>query len=142
MDERYKAFYQTYYEGWAQPEVYQESPDFALVQEWYPQIAETVRDVVEGTDGEAIGGYRLREDAKALLVVNFGELVLTPLVVAGRVEIGQLAEDVRADIGLLARGAAEHMPSYETEISAHMIIDSLSRNWSRLRISRYRLWEE
>lgn len=61
----------------------------------------------------------------------------------GRVSDEDLVADVRSDIAMLVTEAAssEPGPGAVEEISGHGIIDSLSRNWRRLRTSRLRLWE-
>jgi hypothetical protein len=86
-------------------------------------------------------GARLREDAKALLAVNFHDLVFVPLVVGG-VPSEEVDDDVQRDMKMLVTEAeADRSTLADPEISGHAIIDSLSRNWGNLRISRYNLWE-
>jgi hypothetical protein len=110
-------------------------------REW----GDTVRNAVEAAQVSA--RRRLREDAKALLAVNFLDLVVQPLIVGGKRNY-QLPEDVHADIVMLATDVSEQANRSDTaetadsEISAHEIIDSLSRNWERLQISRWQLWEQ
>lgn len=90
---------------------------------------------------DARDGARLREDAKALLAVNFQELVLVPLLAAERVPSNEIREAVSHDIQLLvSRAEASSAPA--PEISGHRIIDSLSRNWGRLSLSSFNLWED
>jgi hypothetical protein len=82
----------------------------------------------------------LREDAKALLAVNFRDLVLLPLFAGGLVNTGGLQQDVAKDMTMLVSDANVDGSKGAPEISGHGIIDSLSKNWGSLRISRLNLW--
>lgn len=103
-----------------------------------PPVGDAVRDAIEQA-AERHG--RIREDAKALLAVNFQDLVLLPLDQAGRVPLREVLRDVNEDISMLVGNAAEIGEPDEQGISGHAVIDALSRTWDRLRISRFRLWE-
>jgi hypothetical protein len=151
MDERYRTIYAAIYVGrTGELGVFAQrlAPDFAL--SWpggfqASAVRTAVRDAIEGAEGEV--GRRVREDAKALLAVNFEDMVLYPLLVGGR-QIEEILDDAAADIRMLIRSAAEHRDqrgvadaSDDSTISGHAVIDALSTHWSELRISRYRLWE-
>lgn len=82
----------------------------------------------------------LREDGKALLAVNFEELVILPLALGGRIGDPELFSDVREDIGMLVRDAAVRAGD-SGEVSAHKVIDALSDNWPNLRTNRFSLWD-
>jgi hypothetical protein len=85
---------------------------------------------------------RLREDAKALLAVNFRDLVFGPLLAGGRVLPEEVSEVVERDIETLVVEAQPELTGrVGPEISGHAIIDSLSRNWRNLGLSRFNLWE-
>jgi hypothetical protein len=86
-------------------------------------------------------GASLREDAKALLAVNFSDLVVLPLV-AGGSDLQELQRDVRTDIAMLVSEATAEQDRGRSEITGHSIIDSLNRNWGNLRVSRFNLWED
>lgn len=105
-------------------------------------IAAGIRDAIERAQESA--GVRLREDAKALLAVNFEDMVFYPLSLRGTA-INEALDDVAADIQLLTHDAAANIGIGEVadvlEISGHGVIDALSRNWSSLRVSRFRLWD-
>lgn len=103
-----------------------------------PYFGEVIRDAIERAEREH---GRVREDAKALLAVNFQDLIVLPLSIGGRAPLDSLAEDIRQDIAMLVGGAAEVSEQDEDGISGHAVLDALSRSWDRLRISRYRLWE-
>jgi hypothetical protein len=142
MDERYREIYGAIYEAFtftgadaAELRLPEVPPDERT--RW----ADTIRSAVE--TAQDLAGQRLREDAKALLAVNFLNLVVFPLGVADRIT-GQLEADVHKDIVMLVQHAAAEANSATqgVEISGHRIMDSLSRNWDRLRISRWQLWED
>jgi hypothetical protein len=96
---------------------------------------------------QRLDGALVRDDAKALLAVNFQDLVFVPLLAGGRVPNGVLRDDVQQDIEMLvseAEASRNRTPSRRpgAEVTGHGIIDSLSRNWENMRISRFNLWED
>lgn len=97
----------------------------------------TIRDYIE-TASASLPDRELREDAKAFLAVNFSQLIVAPLLAGGEraVEVG---DDVRSDIALLVEDASAR--SQEAQVSAHQVVDALSKSWGRLQIARYGLWE-
>ena len=102
-----------------------------------------VRDAIETAEHQEPNGRRLREDAKAFLAVNFQDLVVAPIKRAGAAPDHELASDVKHDVFLLVSAASSDPATGPgAEISGHAIVDSLSRNWADLRISRFRLWEQ
>jgi hypothetical protein len=135
MDERFRPIYGEIYSARTAPDEVR-AENLTLRE----GDATLIRDAIESAEREEPRGRRLREDAKAFLAVNFQDLVIEPLrragVAASRVE---LSSDVRHDVALLV--AEAESDSAGPEISGHGVVDSLSRNWSDLRISRYRLWE-
>lgn len=143
MDERYRELYAAIYVGRTTPElgsVERLSPFWLRPPLWDPFVAEATRDVIESAEREAAGNRRLREDARALLAVNMQDLIVLPLQLGGRVSVEEVIADVREDAKLLVAESRSASPE-EPEISGHEIVDSLSRNWGRLRVSRFRLWE-
>lgn len=102
-----------------------------------------IGDAIESADEALPSGAKLRADSKAFLAVNFAELILTPLALGGRPLNAYLREDLQADIALLARSAepsAPLEPHGSSEISAHSLIDSISRNWSNVRLASEGIW--
>jgi hypothetical protein len=136
---RYRPIYEELYEAATSPDI-----PVTFLQRWegapYWQWAGVVREAVDAAQSDEPRQRSLRPDAKALLGVNFGYLVVTPLSLGGRVDLRDLRADVRDDIRLLVSEARSDR-EVPTEISGHAIVDSLSRNWSELRTGRYRLWE-
>ena len=84
-------------------------------------------------------GNKLRADAKVLLVVNFSELVRRPLAYARAWPDQCSPGDLRDDITTLTDGAYPNDVDLGG-ISAHAVIDSLSRNWPALHLSQVGLW--
>jgi hypothetical protein len=158
MDERYRQLYEAIYDS----AVRGEGPFvrfrryFIFPPEGGPErLGEPERfggplieRAVQNSEEERGDGARLRQDAKALLAVNFEELVLLPLLVGGLVREDEIADVVQRDIAtLVSRAEPERVSrtgleiSGRLEISGHAVIDSLSRNWGDLGLSRINLWE-
>jgi hypothetical protein len=145
MDNRYRSIYGAIYLSRTLPPEDAGRLGAAGLWQWdYPRRVTPDTDAMDrlgqAIDGADRPGRRLREDAKALLAVNFSDLVITPLTVGSQISTGELSEDVDADIAMLA---AEAKVEPETgEVSGHAVIDALSNNWSNLRVGRFRLWEQ
>ena len=100
-------------------------------------------------------GVRIRPDGQLLLAINFDLLIGQPLALAGnrgeKVDIqGTIREDVRTLLNDAANLQAETRPRLDDdrprgdgdqEISAHLIVDALSRGWGRLRSAAQNLWD-
>jgi hypothetical protein len=144
MEERYRGIYSEIYDartGDGTPLL--QSETFVRLRRFSDDLIPGVRSAISrsGRLRDVRDGARLREDAKALLAVNFQELVLVPLLAAERVRSNEIREAVSHDIQLLvSRAEASSAPA--PEISGHRIIDSLSRNWGRLSLSSFNLWED
>jgi hypothetical protein len=70
------------------------------------------------------------------------EMLLTPLLLAQRDSPQQLLDAAAHDVQLLIRDAAKEAGQpVNSEVSAHRIIDTLSQNWKRLKLSEFRLWD-
>jgi hypothetical protein len=139
MDASYRAIYdEIYRERTAQGRLFE-----PYARTWDVSTADVLRYAIESAERQEAPYRRLREDAKALLVVNFQEMVLAPLSRGGQVAPDEVADDVQSDIAMLVNNArtSEPGPDGTEEISGHGVVDSLSQNWRRLRISRFRLWE-
>ena len=137
MDDVYRRIYAAIYdERTSAPD----APDLGLRGQSILD-ANVVRSAI--ASAESSEGRSLREDAKALLAVNFQELVLEPVRRAGRASDSELFDDVHADVATLTRNAQTEVgPAGAQEVSGHAIVDSLSRSWPELRITRLRLWEQ
>ena len=143
MEERYREIYSEIYDariGEVAPS--QRSENFMRPDRFSDDLILVVRSAISRSERLRAerDGAQLREDAKALLAVNFQELVLVPLLAAERVPSNEIRRAVSQDIQLLV-SRAEASSAPVPEISGHGIIDSLSRNWGRLRLSRFNLWE-
>lgn len=101
-------------------------------------LGEVIRDAIESAEQKH---GRVREDGKALLAVNFQDLIVEPLAVGGSGALAELPAAMTADIETLVATAAKIAEPDPDGISAHAIVDSLSQNWSNLQVSRFRLWE-
>jgi hypothetical protein len=141
MDDRYRPIYAAVYglrtggfnrnlELWRVPE--------SDSQEWEA----SVRTAVEASEADP-RTRPLRDDAKAFLAVNFEDLVLYPLTIAGEVDAAALRRDVDKDIRMLVSEASARVPpnSPEGVITARNVVDAVSNNWSRLAVARHGVWE-
>jgi hypothetical protein len=86
-------------------------------------------------------GRSLRPDAKFFLLTNFLQMVAMPLRFTRRLGRDEFGDLLSADINILLEQAAKERP-LTREISAHAVIDALSRYWKLLNLSRFRLWED
>jgi hypothetical protein len=144
MDERYRQIYDVIYSDWVR------EPEPETLNLYFEQfghrppdmpVGSLIDDAVTLSARQRKDGAQLREDAKALLAVNFLNLVFVPLV-AGGVSGEEVGEDVRRDMSMLVSDAdAGQSTVTAPEITGHAVIDSVSRNWGNLRISRFNLWE-
>jgi hypothetical protein len=135
MDERFRETYAAIYDS-----ITRETADeaFAVLPGAVP--GGSIRDYIE-TASDELGPLRLREDAKAFLAVNFQGLVAVPLLNGG-VPLSLVQSEIRRDIALLAGSASDAIgPVPDSEISAHQVINGLTRNWERLKTLRHGLWE-
>lgn len=142
MDDRYRIFYRQLYDrvlfpGWP-PEQLIVPPELRT-QAQDEAARGGIRNAIESA---ARGSERpLRDDAKALLALNFYNLVFLPLAGGGQVDPAIVELDMRQDISMLVRAASTAETDNE-EVSAHDVIDALSSNWSNLRVGRHRLWQQ
>lgn len=104
------------------------------------EFAPRVQTFIETAEaGIGLPGYSLRPDAKALLLLNFVTLVAAPLIRTKIASQDEVLNAVASDISMLVRSAAQ--ATSNTEISAHTIVDQLSRNWKNLKTNAFNLWE-
>lgn len=141
MDERFRPIYEQIYQGRTAPGLPHALRAITARLTLRDRDAAMIRDAIESAEREEPQGRRLREDAKAFLAVNLQDLVIDPLTRAQVASAAELSADVRRDVALLVSAASANTELERPEISGHAVVDSLSRNWSELRISRYRLWE-
>src|SRR3954468_11836259 len=66
-------------------------------------LAAVVAEAIEDAARRLPPPLRLREDAKALLAVNFEDLVVVPLVIGGGMPPTELRDDVTVDISMLVQ---------------------------------------
>jgi hypothetical protein len=86
-------------------------------------------------------GLRLRGDTELLLVFLAEELVARPVVLVGGEPIAEVREDLAADVRVVVDEVANSNEADDGELSAHALINGLSRSWDGLRSGRYRLWD-
>lgn len=84
-------------------------------------------------------GYRLRGDAELLTYLSFVELVASPILYTERARDRELSDAISGDISLLIDQARED--SVDFSITAHGIVNTVSRSWADLRTAQFRLWD-
>ena len=140
MDDIYREIYATlYYTAYSQQTLYM------VPQPFYPfnlAAVATVRRIIDEAELELVARnrVRLRPDAKYLLLMNFIEMIGRPLTMANRFDTETVANLVRSDINLMVSDATERRGE-TAEVSGHGIIDALSRNWKRLKVLEFKVWE-
>lgn len=146
MDERYREIYREIYEARTQPGLPHERRAAYARMTLRNADADVLRKAIEAAERQvSTMGLRLREDARALLAVNFEDLVILPLQQGRESSRDVYSDSIFADVQLLVSDAAVEAQTepyaLEEEVSGHLIINALSRNWRRLRITRLNLWE-
>jgi hypothetical protein len=112
-----------------------------------PALLEIALIVVNEALSEALQDLpqrsRVRPDAVHLLRVNLHQMVTLPLFrreeISGQTTLhpGELKDDLRHDAGMVLR---ESPLDSRGEITGHAVIDTMSRIWSRLRITGFEVW--
>jgi hypothetical protein len=137
MDERYGRAYSDIFAQWSRlPE--RTAGTRALPLPWSFDLAQ----LIESVDETLPLGGKLRSDAKALLIVNLRELVVTPLALGGAGPDVYPQQAVTADVERLASRAEPSLGDQlgTSEVTAHGLLDSLSRNWQDLRLASAGIW--
>ena len=107
----------------------------------FESSAESLRKVIDDADAALPlkGLPRLRSDAKYLLLANFAEMILRPVLQAQKAP-ANLMSQMEGDIRLLIDDAATHAKGAPS-VSAHSIIDALARSWKQLSVMSLKIWE-
>jgi hypothetical protein len=84
-------------------------------------------------------GLDLRPDAELVLLLFADEIVARPVAATTPWESRQLPEVLRADARTLVVNAEQS--ANDGEVSAHAVVDSLSRSWGELQSARFRFWD-
>jgi hypothetical protein len=144
MDDQYRQVYEAIYNDRARyPDNLDRPAYFDLFADHplQPRAGRAIDGAVTRAERLRRDGAGLRADAKALLAVNFQEMVFVPLAAVGRVGDDEIEQVVRQDIATLVSAAEPSWARGEREITGHQIVSSLSRNWANLGLSRFNLWE-
>jgi hypothetical protein len=105
-----------------------------------PRAKEAVQDALAGARETAERlGLNLRPDAELVLLLLADEIVAKPVAAVTPEEAPELSGILRADAEALVANAEPS--ANEGEVSAHAVVDSLSRSWSDLQSARFRLWD-
>jgi hypothetical protein len=87
-------------------------------------------------------GIPIRPDAKYFLWVNVLHMIAAPISISEREPLGFVLDAATHDVELLIRAATEGMEDIERrEVSAHRIVDALSRSWKALRLNEVHIWD-
>jgi hypothetical protein len=108
------------------------------------EIYEKIRKV------EANQNVKLRSDARLLLLVNFQIMIMQPLYDGKLKNIEEIYEIVENDLSFLISESVKEKNKYleykfgeenENKISAHVVLDALTKNWEKMSVSKVDLWE-
>jgi hypothetical protein len=142
MDDVYREIYQEIYDARTGPEATRGQRAAFGRMTLRDDHASMVRRAIEAADEElSVRGRRLREDAKALLAINFQDIVVLPLMAAPLIEDSGIGEVVRGDVRTIALAAARQETGLHEELSSHAVINGLAESWSELLVSRFGVWE-
>jgi hypothetical protein len=143
MDEIYSGIFSTLYNmqeggrGWG---VLPSSrvPDVRFFGE---QVRRTIDDVAGRIQREL--GVLVRSDAKYFLWMNVLHMIATPILISEREPANRVLESAVHDVDLVMRTAAEGIEAHpgSREVSAHRVVDALSRSWGKMKLSDVRIWD-
>jgi hypothetical protein len=119
-------------------EIYERLFNDAYREAEFPGIR--VKTVIEHVDASlsASHGVHLRSDAKYMLLVNFADIVVRPILLHDA-ESAYTVDDMKDDVHLLATKAV-NLRASDGDVSAHQMIDALSKNWNELKLTKVQLW--
>lgn len=135
MDERYRGIYKDLYYG----RIEGRAPEYDHVK--------VVRNSIEAASEwvRKMRKVEVREDAKHFLLINTVDMIAIPISMAqGLPPDPSLYLAIDHDVVLLldsAAGRAGIEIERPREVSAHRIVDALSRNWKKLRLSSFQIWD-
>jgi len=105
-----------------------------------PRAQEAVRGALATAQETANRlGLDLRPDAELVLLLLADEIVAKPVAAIAPEEVPALPEVLRADAETLVVNAQQS--ANEGEVSAHAVVESLSRSWDDIQSARFRLWD-
>lgn len=97
---------------------------------------------VDAARRELPHGVQLRPDAELAIYFLVSELVAMPVLALQPNAGPELAADVAVDASTVTRVAASSLTDGDDpEVTAHGVIDALSRSWRDLRTARWRVWD-
>jgi hypothetical protein len=91
-----------------------------------------IRSIIETTSAK----FKLRQDAKYFLLINFVQMVVLPL--GPDTAWDRLEKAIQHDVELLAQAA--NRVAHGAEATGHAIVDALKEVWNQLEINHFRLW--
>lgn len=145
MDDAFRDYYQqrleVYAEGAEGGATKTQAPGAALgMPPPDPRTQEAVRGALAAARETARRlGLDLRPDAELVLLLLADEIVAKPVAAINPEEAPELPEVLQADAETLVVNAQRS--ANDGEVSAHAVVDSLSRSWSELHSARFRLWD-
>jgi hypothetical protein len=87
---------------------------------------------------------RLRPDAKFFIMVIFHQMIAIPLIDEGNDNFtNQMENYITADLKLLINQSIEFKKNDKVrEITAHTILTVMDRDWKKMNISKFDLWND
>jgi len=114
--------------------------------------AGALRQMIDVAERETFGGKndpvitapfpdkQLRPDAKLFLLINFLQMVVIPVSLAGKRQETDLGRSLFADIVSLLKEAAGETTG--RDVSSHAVLKALTKYWMKLNLSSLKLWED
>ena len=106
-------------------------------------LVDTVKRSIENESSESKDV--VRPDAKYFLLVNFHQMIVTPIVersdrggfIYNKLDLNDLQEKIRSDIETIVR--ASHADN-EGKISGHAVMSAIDKHWKKLAITKMSIW--
>ncbi len=90
-------------------------------------------------------GEMVRPDARHFLLVNFHQFILMPAYLASRrldISSTEVFQSLRTDARTILLASADLARQRDrSEISGHIVLDSISRSWEFLKSTFYEFWD-
>lgn len=105
------------------------------------ELAQEIRVRLDNAIDALYLSERIRPDARLYLLVNFHRMAIMPLTEARKAYTDELYNFVSEDAEIILRRASDLADRRsEAEISAHLLIDSVSEVWDELRLNSQDWW--
>lgn len=105
----------------------------------------TIKNQIEKVGNQLPKGIRLRADAKFFMTIIFQQMIALPLLEEENNEIiNQLEKYISDDLSYLVNQSFQYkmLKQDSLEISAHTILTIMDRDWKKMNIAKFSLWND